>query len=93
MTALSEQFVRLVKRAYGDINAHPDWAQAAADVFMHTRSVQKLLRAAEAMDRLADLHVERRWSDDSDVRVCQECAQAYPCRTAQAMAGELAVTA
>lgn len=93
MTALSEQFVRLVKRAYGDINAHPDWAQAAADVFMHTRSMGRLFAAAEAMDRLSDLHVERRWSDDSDVAVCAECQQSWPCRTAQAMAGDLAVTA
>lgn len=82
---LAAQFVRVVHAAYMNPAVHPAWGQAAADVYVRTRSIQRLLRAAEAMDRLSDLHTERRWSDNSDVTVCAECQQSFPCRTVQAM--------
>lgn len=62
-----------------------DWAIVAACRIY--ADVREALAAVPVLAAISARHTPRRWNDASEVVVCDSCSAAWPCETAEILAG------
>jgi hypothetical protein len=66
-----------------------DWPLMAAARILADPELADALAAVPVLEAISARHTSRRWNAESEVVVCDSCSAAWPCETAEILAGRV----